>query len=129
LTLDWPEGTTLKGTIRAAGDCAYRTLFAAVDLTGDYKEDFVFLLVPVGADVAQGGELHVLSERDGALVEILALYNDGSGGTGFQNADVACIAGINLLRIKKDLSDKIDFVYLWYNRAGEWEEIAQGAGE
>ncbi|HOG00692.1 MAG TPA: M56 family metallopeptidase [Clostridia bacterium] len=123
LTLDWPEGTTLSGSIKAGMRCAYRTLFAAVDLTGDYKEDFIFLLVPVGADAAQGGELHVLSERDGALAEILTLRNDGARGAGFRNADVARCAGLNLLRIEKDPSDQIDFVCLWYNRNGEWEEI------
>jgi hypothetical protein len=152
LTLNGSEGV-LTGGFTADGITYYDTSIACVDLTGDGKEEFLFSIMP-HESAGSGGELHVFTQNDGALLEIFTVcdgnpsqkqtqyassyfsipdkftYSDGTIANGFSDmySRAACIstAGVNLLRITADKGQESAHTYLWWN--GEnFEVIAQKA--
>ena len=144
---------TLEGGFSAgAADAAmYGTGLLCVDLTEDGKEEIILSVMPQGGTT--GGELHVFSERDGMLKEILTVcdgnpvqkqaqyegsyfligndyvYKDGVAVSGLNNVytRATCIStsGLKVLRITAEGSGTTAQTYLWWN--GEAFEIVYQA--
>ncbi len=141
LSLTTPEGVLAGGFDAEGGQ--YDVNMACIDLTGDGKEEIIFSIVPMeGA----GGELHVFTEREGALREMLTICNGNPTQKQAQYADsyflipdgftyvgdaqrgdymnrylrATCISteGINLLRIAAEEGGATAQTYLWWDGTG-----------
>ncbi len=152
LSLALSEQTLEGGFSAGAADAAmYETGLLCVDLTEDGKEEIILSVMPQGATT--GGELHVFSERDGVLKEILTVcdgnpeqkqaqykdsyfvipdgyvHKDGVSVFGLNNVytRATCIStsGLKVLRITAERGSTTAQTYLWWN--GEAFEIVYQA--
>ena len=144
---------TLEGgfSAGAAGAALYETGLLCVDLTEDGKEEIILSVMPQGGTT--GGELHVFSERDGMLKEILTVcdgnpeqkqaqyegsyfliandyvHKDGVAVSGLNNVytRATCIStsGLKVLRITAEGNGTTAQTYLWWN--GEAFEVVYQA--
>lgn len=149
LVLEGSDGI-LSGGFTADNMTYFDTSIGVMDLTGDGKKEILLSVVPFEA--VSGGELHVFTQDNSALVEILTVcdgnpsqkqtqyaasyfnipdsftYSDGTAASGFSNmyTRAACVSasGINLLRITADKGQESAHTYLWWN-GGTFEVVAQ----
>ncbi len=147
LELAWPEGGTYAGSLKAFSYCAFVTRFAAADLTGDGKEELIVFIYPEMSNTLVEAELHVFSEQDGTLKEILTFIGDSPERSSLvlpnnfraltPGADAGGLSGwcqgvalihpnsLTLLRIGAYSGQTTAYTYLWYNYNGQWEVIDQ----
>lgn len=149
LQLTWPEGKDAKTSLTANSYSEFETGYAAVDLTGDNKEEIILHITPINSNTRMDGQLHVFCENDGVFEEILTLYGneparssfvipehfraltpdaDINGLAGcFQSVETITFGGVGILRLGTYIGQNTYFTYLWYNHNGQWEVVDQTA--
>lgn len=141
LALNTPGGVFLGG-LQAEGTSYYTANIGCVDLTGDGREEIIFH-VEAHEGAGSNEELHVFTQSDGAIKEILTVcdgnpeekqtqyassyflipngftYKNGAKHGDFESnyTRATCITteGINVLRITSEIGDQTAQTYLWYN--------------